>query len=1031
MTLKRIPPSIPLFMFIAVLAAAGCRSGGETPGATVSERKETIRTYPYSDPDPVPIFTRSGMWGQGQRLYPYFFYNGFSAGAVDREWTVVRLENPYVRVAVLPEVGGKVWGATEKATGRDFLYTNHVLKFREIALRGPWTSGGIEFNFGIVGHAPSTASPVDYVLRENADGSASCVVGTMDVPSRTRWSVTITLPKDKAYFETNGFWHNPTPFSQSYYYWSCAAIKTADDLRYIFPGLWHIGHDYAVPLERWPVDRHRTDLSLYRNNSSPGSKSYFVVGKHEDFYGAWYANSDAGFGHWARYEDMPGRKVWIWDLSRQGGIWVDLLTDKDGQYTEPQAGRLLNQSDHGRLVPSVTDRWKEIWFPYRGIGPMTKASPVGVLSAAETQNSLILSFFPTSAVDEDLVVTGSGKQIWREHLRLKPEEAWKRDIPFWGNPQLWEVRIGTNLVYSSVSPDFAGEYRDRKYEPRRLERPLSFHAVDETTAEGLYLAGDRAEKERSYHQALEKYAACLEREPQHVRALSRTAELYARRGEYQKGFEYAERALNISMYDAEANYVYGLLARRLGKLNDARETLGWASRSMEYRSPAYVQLAEIAAAGGDFPLAAEYADKALDANRYNSSALEIKAAALRRQGRADEARQVLDRLEEFDPLDHLGRFERYLAERTEARLAAFKSMIRNELPHESYLEMAMSYVRTGAADEAVTLLENAPAQPEICAWLAYLLKDTEPAKSAAWLDKALGLSPLLVFPFREESIPVFEWAAKARPGDWKPPYYLGLILWGKGRVEETRQLFARCDTADFAPFFQARGYLEREKAPDKALADFRRAIAIEPKDWRAQLMLASFLQDLGRNEEALKETAEAAALFPAKAPVLVAHVKSLLAVGRNDDAAAVIDKVKALPYEGASDIHALYVRTHQALALDRMNSGRWAAAIDELEKSKLYPEELGTGAPFEPDVRLQDYLEALCRERMGDAAKAGEIRQAIRDYTLKHWEERGPDAYFGGLVLERMGDAAKAGEIFKWAPKPRPEILAAVRKFSR
>ncbi|MEN6310961.1 MAG: DUF5107 domain-containing protein, partial [Acidobacteriota bacterium] len=466
MTLKRIPPSIPLFMFIAVLAAAGCRSGGETPGATVSERKETIRTYPYSDPDPVPIFTRSGMWGQGQRLYPYFFYNGFSAGAVDREWTVVRLENPYVRVAVLPEVGGKVWGATEKATGRDFLYTNHVLKFREIALRGPWTSGGIEFNFGIVGHAPSTASPVDYVLRENADGSASCVVGTMDVPSRTRWSVTITLPKDKAYFETNGFWHNPTPFSQSYYYWSCAAIKTADDLRYIFPGLWHIGHDYAVPLESWPVDRDGTDLSLYRNNASPGSKSYFTVGEYEDFYGAWYANSDAGFGHWARYEDMPGRKVWIWDLSRQGGIWVDLLTDKDGQYTEPQAGRLLNQSDHGRLVPSVTDRWKEIWFPYRGIGPMTKASPVGVLSAAETDKGLSLGLFPVRDVDEDIVVTAPGQELFREHLRLKPEEIWRKDIPLDGKPGAWEVRVGTGLVYASGRGS------------RGIERPLRFRAVD-------------------------------------------------------------------------------------------------------------------------------------------------------------------------------------------------------------------------------------------------------------------------------------------------------------------------------------------------------------------------------------------------------------------------------------------------------------------------------------------------------------------------------------------------------------------------
>jgi len=288
MSAGRFRPLVPILL-LAALALPACGPAGPGPsGATVTESKQAFRTYPYSDPDPVPIFARSGMRAQGPRLYPYFFYNRFSASAVDKEWTVVRLENPYIRVSVLPEVGGKVWGATDKSSGRDFLYTNHVMKFREIALRGPWTSGGIEFNFGIVGHAPSTASPVDYLLRRNADGSASCVVGTMDLPSRTRWSVTITLPKDGAFFETDGFWHNPTPFSQSYYYWSCAAIKTADDLQYIFPGRFRIGHDYPVPLEPWPVDREGTDLSWYGNNASPGSKSYFTVGEYDDFYGAWY-----------------------------------------------------------------------------------------------------------------------------------------------------------------------------------------------------------------------------------------------------------------------------------------------------------------------------------------------------------------------------------------------------------------------------------------------------------------------------------------------------------------------------------------------------------------------------------------------------------------------------------------------------------------------------------------------------------------------------------------------------------------------
>jgi Flp pilus assembly protein TadD len=452
---------------------------------------------------------------------------------------------------------------------------------------------------------------------------------------------------------------------------------------------------------------------------------------------------------------------------------------------------------------------------------------------------------------------------------------------------------------------------------------------------------------------------------------------------------------------------------------------------MEYRSPAYVQLAEIAATEKNYALAVEYATKAQDANRYNSSACEIEALASRKLGRSDAARRALDRLAEFDPLDHLGRFERYLLEPTESRLAEFKSLIRSELPCESYLEMAMFYVRTGSEADAVTLLKIAPAQPEIYAWLAYLLRDTSPAESAAYLDKGLGLSSLLVFPFREESIPVFRWAADVRPADWKPKYYLGLVLWGKGRVEETRELFAQCDAADFAPFFLARGYLEGAGAPEKARADFNRAVELDGKNWRAWHNLTGSLQSLGRKNEALAVAAKAAGLFPGEVPILVDHVKSLLDLSRHAEAAAIVDGIKALPYEGASDIYGLYVKAHVGVALDRMGQGDLLAAIEHLEKSKLYPEALGTGAPAAPDVRLQDYLEMLCQGKLRNPSRAEELRKAILDYTEKHGDERGPHSYFGALVLENSGESAKAREIFKWAQPPQPEVLAAIGKFSR
>jgi hypothetical protein len=168
--------------------------------ARISEETRVILTYPFSEPNAIPILTRD------PRLYPYHSFEGYAHEGEPREWTVIHLENDYIGVFVLPEAGGKVWGAVVKETGHEFIYRNEVMKFRNIALRGPWTSGGIEFNFGVIGHTPATATPVDYLLRENEDGSVSAFVGAMDLPSRTHWRVEIRLPADRAYFETLDPW---------------------------------------------------------------------------------------------------------------------------------------------------------------------------------------------------------------------------------------------------------------------------------------------------------------------------------------------------------------------------------------------------------------------------------------------------------------------------------------------------------------------------------------------------------------------------------------------------------------------------------------------------------------------------------------------------------------------------------------------------------------------------------------------------------------------------------------------------------
>jgi tetratricopeptide (TPR) repeat protein len=995
-----------------MLLGWGCTQGQQ---AVVQETKEIIKTYPYFEPDPVPILTRPSLWGKGARLYPYTYIDEYSQEAVDKEWTVVRMENPYIQVSVLPEVGGKIWGAVEKSTGREFIYTNHVLKFREVALRGPWTSGGIEFNFGIVGHTPSGAHPVDYLVQQNQNGSVSCVVGNMDLPSRTRWAVTVTVPRDKAYFETQSFWFNASPLHQSYYAWINGAIHVSDDLEYVFPGNSYIAHDFSVPLRPWPRDEHGRNLAWYKNNDFGSYKSYFTVGEYEDFFGGYWHDSDFGFGHWARYDDIPGQKIWIWGLSRQGMIWEDLLTDEDGQYSEPQAGRYFNQNDHALFAPQGADRWRQVWFPYKDIGPLVKASPYAVLNARFKNDQFEIGICPLQSLDDELTVYRADQEIFREHLSLSPLETYLHALSINGGKDKLVVKLGNKLIYHT-DPGV-----------NDLERPIRFQQYHEKSLSQMFLKTERMFQERNYFQALESYNKLLEQEPQHVAALARVAELHIRRGEDQIALEYAGRALEISMYDPLANYVYAQAARRLGKRTGAKEALGWAARSLEYRSSAYSQMAELYMLEDAPQLALDYSHRAVNYNAYNLNAYQVAAVAHRILGDLESAREVLAHIQTVDPLNHFSRFEDYMLSPTPQALASFQSMIRNEYPHETYLELALYYHSLGQNAEAVQLLQLAPEYPMVYYWLAFLHRDISPSESQRYLEKAGSLSALLVFPFREESIAPLQWAVAQQNQAWKAKYYLGLLFWSKGRIDEAKTLLAACGQPDFGPFYQVRAYIFREEAPERALLDYQKGVALDENNWRSLYCLLEFIRQTGLDQEALTQARAAAQRFPDSIPIRMEFVRALLSQKLYQEAADLLDNTQVLPSEGATAIHGLFETAHIQLALQYIHKNNLRRALKHLERSQEYPESFGSGRPYEPDLRLQEYLRALCHEQLGEKEEAAALFQAIYTYTMENWGRDAPHAYFGGLVLLRRGERQKAGQLMHEVP-PARTVMQAIQK---
>ncbi len=978
--------------------------------AAVSESVRVFRTYPFSDPDPVP---RVG------NIYPYFRFQGYSSRPVDRPWKIITMENPYIRVLIAPEVGGKILGAFEKSTGRAFIYYNRVMKFREIAMRGPWTSGGIEFNFGDIGHAPTTATPVDYVTRKNSDGSVSCIVGALDLPSRTEWRVEIRLPADRALFETRSSWFNPTEVSTSFYHWMNAAADADSTLQVIYPGTAFIGH--GGELSAWPAGQDGRDLTYYRDNAFGSYKSYHVLGVYTDFFGARWG--DFGMIHWSRFTDKPGKKLWIWGLSREGEIWKDLLTDPglgNTQYVEIQSGLHFNQAasqssrtpfKHMQFLPASSDRFTETWFPFKGVGGVTRATPDGVLYVRSTAGKLHYTFCPTAEFRGTVSLRVQGGATESRTVSLRPLESLEDSAAVVDRGAHFEIRIGTLIRYTSTDDS-----------DRVLQRPLtSDRPFTWNSAFGLSVDARERARQRDYPAALTSYRLSIAKDPTFLPSLAGAAELFYRRMQYDSSFLYARRGLAIDAYDPESNYLYGLSARRLNREYDARDGFGVAAQSREYSAAANLQLAEIAFTDSAWSEAAEYGNRVLAGDRSNAGAAKLMAVLYRHRGDTTKALCNLEEMIGWDPLSHFARFERHLLSPTRETQHAFTDAIRSELPQETYMEIGAYYARLRLWEDAESVLRLAPPHPAVDMWRAYIAsKLGRGPESRELLRSALGAGPMLVFPHRQEEMEVLQWAERERP-DWKNRYYIALLRWSMGMPDEARRWLDMCgNIPDYAAFYLARASL-RSADPDRALADYERALRAGPDEWRTHNAIISFLNERGRFAEALPLSVEAARRFPGNYVMQFLLARTLLFNGKYASSLAILDTLTILPFEGARYGRDAYRQACILSALQKMRNGEYRAAVPLIARARLWPERLGAGEPYGPDARIEDYLEAGILQRAGEKKRANELLTKIAEYTRVHWKTGNTQQLIGAFALRDLGRDSEARELLKQWTEREPQ----------
>ncbi len=920
---------------------------------TISVRDTLYPTYGFSDPDPIPAVNGN--------IYPYFKFSHFDKTSSERQWKEIILENEWLKLRIMPEIGGKIWSVYDKVSGKELFYDNDAVKFRDISLRGPWTSGGIEFNYGVIGHGPSCATPVEWKTVTKVDGSVSCYIGVLDLLTRSTWTVEINLPKDEARVRTRSFWHNHSGEFQPYYTWTNSGIEASDDLELIYPAAYSIGHDgLTTP---YPIDEQGRNLSLYAQQNFGVDKSFHPAGSHKGFFGAMWKDTGNGVLHYALRDEKLGRKYFSWAQSGQGEIWIGLLTDRRPQYVELQSGRLFNQNllesiqspfKQTLFSPYGTDTWNEWWLPFSGIDGVDEAGSTAVVSVSDDK----IGIYPLRKAEGELLVTDKeGGILYKAPCHLEVAQAF--NIPLVGNPH--KISVDGEEIWNSDS--------------QTLTRPHETNPdFDLNSAEGLAIWGEYLYGMRYYKEAEQKADSSLVHNPALVKALNLKAMLCYRNMRYAAAKEYSDKVLAIDAYDPSANYIGGLACKKLNLKYDALDRFEICAITGPLRSAACTQLAMLYFAEGKKTLAAEYAAGSLQGNADN-----ITAYKLLYQVNPDVA--LLDGIERRDPLCPFPQIERMLA--GEIPPEELSESIREELSWQVYLENAVFYSELGLKDKAARLLRACPVQNALLlAWRGWLCGDES---LVGEMDKA---SADLVFPFRPESFAPLQWASD-RAGGWKADYLLACLkAWMDDRKGAGDILLQK--NPDYAPWYALRYNLNGNSQ------DLNKAIALDPDQWRYRQMLALDFYADGKYGEAR------AVLEP-----YYRHHKDNFHIGESllrvmiaqrdwKQADKLVSYIEILPFEGQGSIHRMWRNVKLHLAADCIDKGKYAKASEYVEQSRQWPERLGVGRPYDNLLNedMENLLSAVIAYREGKTADAENFIGRVSDPSLKALFDSGKERTF-------------------------------------
>lgn len=752
---------------------------------TIKEVNENIPTYLSGPPDPNPMFFfGQGSQGAEGRIYPYALYDNLTNKKSDKIYKMVYLENEYVKIGILPEIGGRLFSAVDKTNNYSFIYTQHVIKPALIGLTGAWISGGIEWNIPHH-HRASTFIPVQWSKEEHPDGSKTVWVGELEIRHRMRWAIGYTLRPGSSVLECSVRIINRTPLAHSMLCFANVAVAPDDNYQVIFPPStqWATGHSKRTFFP-WPVS-DSVDKSWYKNH--PNSGSYFAWNYDDDFVAGYDHGRNAGTMIVADHNIVPGKKFFTWGV---GSMWDRILTDDDGPYLEIMVGAYSdNQPDYSWMQPYEERAFEMSWYPFRGIDGVKNANLDASVNLEISKGVASIGFYTTMPQKDAIVKLSAGtRTLFEENADISPSDPYLKKFTLPAGISEYDLRLsltagGKELIaYSPV-------HLEPVPQPAPVANALAPQRIEND--EELFLAGQRIDQFHNPSLDADPYwEELLKRDPGNVSANTGMGILDLRCAKFDSAELHFRKAIDRLAFqfttpkNAEPMYYLGVALKGQNRPDEAFTEFYKAAWSQEWKAPSYYSLAEIAVSKNNFSAALDYINHSLDANAYNLRAYGLKASILRHLGRKEEALALAEfALIKTDPLDVRLLTEKWLLtkdQKTEAAL--FSTMNTFQITTQ---ETASEFFNSGLWGDGIAvltkMLEKNDAKtlinPLVYYYLGYFYEMIDNDAEAARHRKiASQQSSEFVFPFQTEVITVLTRAIEADQTDARAHYYLGNLL---------------------------------------------------------------------------------------------------------------------------------------------------------------------------------------------------------------------------------------------------------------